>query len=137
MFRRPIFVALIAVALAGVACGNTGDLSKTEKTRPAVTVETAPNAQAGQALFTQLGCIHCHVEGAGKIAPSLVGQFGKTVSLEGGETVTADENYIRESILSPQKKIVAGYKPVMPAYEGKITEEQLTSLVDYIESLGD
>ncbi len=136
MFRKPTVVALILVALAVMACSNAVDLPKT-KTGPAVTVEAASNTQAGQTLFNQMGCIHCHVEGAGKIAPTLVGQFGEAIPLQTGETVIANENYIRESILFPQKQIVAGYKPVMPGFEGQITEEQLNSLVDYIKSLSE
>ena len=83
------------------------------------------------------GCGACHVEAAGKIAPSLAGLFGAPVSLEGGETILADEAYIREAILLPQQKVVMGYDPVMPTYDGRIGEEQLAALVEYITSLGE
>jgi cytochrome c oxidase subunit 2 len=89
----------------------------------------------GQSLFQQLGCSTCHrfdVQGRG---PNLVGLFGKTVSLEGGRTVIADENYIRESILSPATKVVSGFKPIMPVFQGLVSEEQLNALVAYIKSL--
>ncbi len=61
--------------------------------------------------------------------------FGKPVHLEDGRTVTADENYIRESILNPQAKIVAGFKPIMPTFQGQVTEESLGALVSYVKSL--
>jgi cytochrome c oxidase subunit 2 len=92
-------------------------------------------AASGETIFQQLGCPTCHrfdVQGRG---PNLTGIFGKPVSLEDGRTVIADENYIRESILSPAAKIVAGFKPIMPTFQGLVSEEQLTALVAYIKSL--
>jgi cytochrome c oxidase subunit 2 len=97
----------------------------------------APMAQAGEQLFTQLGCSSCHADTSEVRAPQLAGLFGQPVPLEGGGSVTADENYIRESILFPMRQIVAGYEPIMPSYEGRISEEQLLELVSYIKSLGD
>ncbi len=89
----------------------------------------------GEQLFQQLGCAGCHVtEGTG-VGPSLEGIFGEPVRLEGGETVIADENYIRESILFPNRRIVEGYEPVMPSYQGQVTEEQILLLIEYIQSL--
>ena len=96
---------------------------------------SVPVAQAGQQLFQQLGCSSCHVQGAGATAPTLEGLFGQTVPLEGGGTAIADESYIRESILFPERQIVAGYQPIMPTYEGRISEEQLLQIVAYIKSL--
>ena len=92
-------------------------------------------AQNGQSMFQQLGCNTCHrfdVQGRG---PNLIGVFGKPVLLEDGRTVIADENYIRESILNPAAKIVSGFKPVMPVFQGLVNEEQLNSLVEYVKSL--
>ena len=92
-------------------------------------------AQNGQQLFTQLGCSTCHrfdVQGRG---PNLTGVFGKPVLLEDGRTVIADENYVRESILIPTAKVVSGFKPIMPSFQGQVSEEQLTSLVAYVKSL--
>ncbi|HEV7860642.1 MAG TPA: cytochrome c oxidase subunit II [Pyrinomonadaceae bacterium] len=92
---------------------------------------------AGQQLFqATLGCASCHGEkGEGGRGPTLLGLFGTSVLLEGGTKVTADETYIRESILNPQAKVVAGYKPIMPTFAGQVTEEQLLQLVAYIKSL--
>ncbi len=81
-------------------------------------VPTGSLAQNGQTLFTQLGCSTCHrfdVQGRG---PNLTGAYGKPVLLEDGRTVIADENYVRESILVPGAKIVSGFKPVMPSFQG-------------------
>ena len=92
-------------------------------------------AQNGQTLFQQLGCGTCHrldVQGRG---PNLTGVYGKPVTLEDGRTVIADDNYIRESILSPAAKVVSGFKPIMPVFQGLVTEEQLNSLVAYVKSL--
>jgi cytochrome c oxidase subunit II len=95
-----------------------------------------PLAAAGERLFQQLGCSGCHAANAQVRAPLLEGLYGKTVPLQGGETVIADESYIRASILSPQQQIVAGYAPVMPPYQGQISEEGLLQLIAYIKSLG-
>lgn len=92
--------------------------------------------QAGEELFTQLGCSSCHVAGAGVRAPTLAGVFGSEVRLASGETVVADEEYIRESIFFPQEKIVTGYDPIMPSYQGRVSEEQVLQLIAYIRSLG-
>jgi cytochrome c oxidase subunit 2 len=67
--------------------------------------------------------------------PVLQGIFGKSVELQGGGTVTADEAYIRESIVNPQAKVVAGFQPIMPTFQGLVTEEQLMQLIAYVRSL--
>jgi cytochrome c oxidase subunit 2 len=93
-------------------------------------------AENGQKLFEELACGNCHKpDGSGR-CPSLTGLFGKTVQLAGGGTVQADEGYIRESILQPQAKIVAGYGPIMPTFQGLVTEEGVLQLIEYIKSLG-
>ncbi len=92
-------------------------------------------AKAGEKLFTDLNCITCHRPDSAGRGPVLNGIFGKTVVLEGGETVLADETYVRESILNPAAKITAGYQPVMPTYLGQVSEESLFQLVAYIQSL--
>jgi cytochrome c oxidase subunit II len=90
---------------------------------------------AGEKLFTQLACVTCHIaDGTGR-APSLNGVFGAKVLLADGSTVIADEAYIRESIVQPKAKIVAGYQPVMPMFQGLVTEEQILNLTAYIKSL--
>ncbi len=92
-------------------------------------------ADNGQALFQQLGCSTCHRSDTQGRGPNLVGVYGKPVQLEDGRTVMADENYVRESILSPAAKIVAGFKPIMPTFQGIVSEDQVNALVAYIKSL--
>jgi len=94
-------------------------------------------AASGGQLFVSLGCSGCHrMDGSG-VGPSLAGVFGKPVPLEGGGTVVADEQYVRDSILLPQKQIVARRQPVMPSFQGRVSEDQLLQLIAYIKSLGD
>jgi len=93
-------------------------------------------ADVGGRLFTQKGCISCHKGTAGAMGPSLNGLFGKQVRLADGGSAVADASYVRESILSPQAKIVAGYGPIMPIFQGQLSEEEVLALVQYIRSLG-
>src|SRR5207245_6090692 len=96
-------------------------------------------AEQGQSLFNQLGCGNCHasvVNNQNGRCPNLVGLFGSRVELKGGASVRADESYIRESILYPQSKIVAGYDDYMPTFKGLITEDGLLKLIEYVKSLG-
>jgi cytochrome c oxidase subunit II len=92
-------------------------------------------ASNGEKLFTSLGCITCHSGESGARGPNLQGQFGKPQKLNDGATVVMDENYIRESILTPQAKIVAGYGPIMPTFSGQVSEESLIALVAYVKGL--
>jgi cytochrome c oxidase subunit II len=96
---------------------------------------TGPLAATGERIFAELGCSTCHRADSSGRGPSLLGVFGKPVLLEDGRTVTADENYIRESILDPGAKIVQGFKPVMPTFQGLVSEEQLNALIAYVKSL--
>jgi cytochrome c oxidase subunit 2 len=86
-------------------------------------------------LFATLGCATCHRSDAQGRGPNLQGIYDKPVLLEDGRSVVADENYVRESILNPTAKIVKGYKPVMPTFQGLISDEQLNALVAYVKSL--
>lgn len=90
---------------------------------------------AGEKLFNAIACGTCHKAEGGGRGPSLAGLYNKTVELEGGKTVIADEGYIRESILLPQAKIVKGYKPIMPTFQGQLEEDEVLQLIAYIESL--
>jgi len=93
-------------------------------------------AQAGENLFRSLGCSGCHVGSAAIHAPPLDGVYGRMVPLSDGTFVRADDQYLRDSILLPASQVVAGYQPLMPTYEGRITEEQLLQLIAYLKSLG-
>ena len=111
-------------------------------TRPEYQKWVSGNSPVVPATVTQetplhrLGCDTCHQENASQLAPSLVGLFGHSVKLQDGSTVTADENYIRESILNPQAKVVAGYAPIMPSFQGRISDEEMLTIMAYIKSLG-
>jgi cytochrome c oxidase subunit 2 len=94
-----------------------------------------PLSATGEKLFAELGCATCHRMDTQGRGPNLLGVFGKPVLLEDGRTVVADENYIRESILDPGAKVVQGFKPVMPTFQGLVSEEQLNALVAYVKSL--
>jgi cytochrome c oxidase subunit 2 len=92
-------------------------------------------AENGEKLFQDLACGNCHkADGSGR-CPSLVGLFGRSVQLADGRFVNADEAYMRESILQPNAKIVAGYQPLMPTFQGQVTEEGVLELIEYIKSL--
>jgi len=91
--------------------------------------------QNGERLFTELQCITCHkADGTGR-GPSLVGVAGNAVDLADGRSVTADDNYLRESILNSQAKVVKGFQPIMPLFQGQIGEENLLQLIAYVKSL--
>jgi cytochrome c oxidase subunit 2 len=92
-------------------------------------------AKRGEALFQQLGCSSCHnLDGQGR-CPNLRGVFGNTVLLRGGGQVIANEAYVRESILFPEAKVVAGFEPIMPTFQGLVNEEGLLQLIAYIKTL--
>lgn len=93
-------------------------------------------ASQGEKLFQQLGCSTCHLLDQQGRCPILRGVYGSRVELQDGRTVLADEAYIRESILNPNAKIVAGFRPdVMPTFQGQVTEENVLQLIAYIKSL--
>jgi cytochrome c oxidase subunit II len=92
-------------------------------------------SQAGEQLFTSLGCVTCHSGESGARGPNLAGVYGTPQKLADGKTVIADDDYIRESILNPQAKLVATYGPIMPTFSGQVSEEGLIQLVAYIKSL--
>ena len=92
-------------------------------------------ASAGAKLFRDLACNTCHRPDAQGRGPVLEGLFGKTVTLQNGETLTVDEAYVRESILQPAAKIASGFQPIMPTFQGLVTEEQLLELIEYVKSL--
>jgi cytochrome c oxidase subunit 2 len=89
-------------------------------------------ARRGFELYRRYGCSGCHDPGSTVHAPSLAGLVGRTVHLEDGRTLVADENYVRDSILLPRKDIVAGYAPIMPSFAGQIGEEDLMAIVAWL-----
>jgi len=92
-------------------------------------------AQAGERLFRALGCSGCHIGSAIVRAPPLESLYGKATPLADGRVVIADDAYLRDSILLPGRDVAAGYPPVMPSYQGQITEEQMFELISYLKSM--
>ena len=92
-------------------------------------------AARGRQLFANKGCAGCHTPGASVHAPLLGGLFGSRVPLQDGSFVKADEQYIHDSILLPLKQVAAGYKPVMPSYQGQLEETEVLALVEYLKTL--
>ena len=92
-------------------------------------------AQRGAKLFNDLACSTCHVDTGQGRGPSLKGIIGTTVDLQSGDTVTVDEAYLRESILNSQAKVVKGFQPLMPTFQGLISEENLVALIEHVKSM--
>jgi cytochrome c oxidase subunit 2 len=93
-------------------------------------------AQAGERLFTQLGCGTCHMADNSGRGPSLVGLYGKPEKLRSGESRIVDESLIRQAIIFPNSVILPNYPPVMPTFQGQVNEEQVLQLTAYVKSLG-
>jgi cytochrome c oxidase subunit 2 len=94
-----------------------------------------PMEVRGARLFSQFGCVTCHAADGSGSGPSLVNVFGKPVQLADGRTVIADEAYMRGCILTPFKQLMAGYPPLMPTFQGQVSEEQILQLIAYFKSL--
>lgn len=92
-------------------------------------------AQNGERLFASMGCNQCHTGDAAARGPNLAGLYGTKVKMEDGSTQLANEAFLRDTILNPSSHIPAGYKPIMPTYQGQLSEEGLIDLVEYIKSL--
>jgi len=96
--------------------------------------------EAGALLFQNLRCDTCHTAGSGvppggARGPDLVGRFGTSAPLSDGQTVRFDERYVRESLLEPNKRLSAGFQPLMPSYQGQVREDEILSLIAYLKSL--
>lgn len=95
-----------------------------------------PPAEKGKALYGQWACGSCHpIDGTRGVGPSLKGLYGKSEDLTDGSSVKVDENYLRESILVSTAKVVKGFAPVMPAFQGQIKDAQVDALIAYIKAL--
>ncbi len=92
-------------------------------------------AQNGERLFASLSCNACHSGRADARGPSLANVFGSTLTLTTGEKVNVDEAYLRQAILSPSEHVTQGYVPIMPTYQGQISEDGVFALIEYIKSL--
>jgi cytochrome c oxidase subunit 2 len=101
-------------------------------------MSTMPPAEAGAILYTRKGCQQCHsIDGSGGVGPTFLDLFGHQQPPKAGGAVEVDENYIRESIYDPQAKIAAGFDPVMQTYRGRLSEEEITAIIEYLKTLSD
>ncbi len=95
-------------------------------------------AEVGEYLYKSRGCAQCHtVDGSANVGPSFLNAYGREERFKDGSTYTVDENYVRESILNPGAKIVAGYQNVMPTYQGKLKEREITAIIEYLKSISE
>lgn len=120
---------LVAVALFGLlaACGDGGSSSSS--------IPLTPAGEKGRALADRSGCAGCHsTDGSRKVGPTWEDLAGSEVELEGGETVVATDDYLRESITDPKAKAVAGFTNTMPAFS-KLSDEELDQLIAYLHDL--
>jgi len=92
-------------------------------------------AQNGERLFASMGCNACHSGNAAARGPSLSGVYGSKLRLTNGQEVLVNDAYLRDSILNPSQHITAGYAPIMPTYQGQISEDGLIDLVEYVKAL--
>lgn len=93
-------------------------------------------AAHGYDLYRRAGCSGCHDAGSTVHAPDLTNLLGSRVHLADGREIVADEGYVRDSLLVPNKDIVAGYAPVMPSYAGQLGEEDILAIIEYIRGGG-
>jgi cytochrome c oxidase subunit II len=123
--------------LADVVVHPTGEFEKWLENASNF-VARLPPAVAGKRLYETRGCRQCHsIDGTAGIGPSFKGIFGHSVALRGMAPVQVDENYLRESIVDPMARIVAGFDPVMPTYKGRLRDNELTALIEYIKTLAE
>jgi cytochrome c oxidase subunit 2 len=93
-------------------------------------------ADIGRTVYEKRGCAQCHsIDGSGGIAPTFKGDFGTRRTFTDGSTGIVDDNYIRQSMLEPRAKIVQGFDPVMPTFQGRLKEEEIAGIIAYIKSL--
>jgi cytochrome c oxidase subunit 2 len=96
----------------------------------------APPAEKGAKLYVTRGCNGCHsLDGSRGNGPTFKGVFGTSEKMADGEQIQVDENYLKESILLSQKRIVAGYGAIMPAFEGQLSDKEVTYLIEFIKSV--
>lgn len=99
-------------------------------------VAGVPPAERGKQLYTQRGCNACHsIDGTRIVGPTWKGLWEKEEVMQDGQKVAVDENYVRESILEPNAKIVNGYPPVMPSFKGVVSDEEISAIIAYMKTL--
>ena len=117
---------------AKFAAWEDGSADKAKKASAA----NIPPAELGKQLYSSKGCVACHsIDGADGVGPTWKGLFAKNRVFTDGTSASADENYIKESILYPGEKMVEGYGPVMPSYKGLLDDAEITAIIEYIKTL--
>jgi cytochrome c oxidase subunit 2 len=102
----------------------------------AAQASSLPPVELGKLVYEKKGCNACHtIDGTPRVGPTWQHAFGGTVTLSDGSKVPMDENYIRESMMSPQAKIHQGFPPSMPSFEGQLKENEINGVIEYIKSL--
>ncbi|OIO65854.1 MAG: cytochrome c oxidase subunit II [Candidatus Marinimicrobia bacterium CG1_02_48_14] len=97
-----------------------------------------PLPELGKKVYTGKACMTCHtIDGTPSVGPTFKNVFGHTVELSDGTTITIDENYIRESVLKPQAKVVKGFAPVMPTFQGLLSNREIDGIIAYIKTLSE
>lgn len=98
-------------------------------------IDQMPPLELGEKMYNQQGCAGCHtLDGSPKTGPSWKGLFGRTEPMSDGKSIVVDENYIRESILDPQAKLVQGFPPAMPTFKGKLSDKKIDAIVAFIKA---
>lgn len=127
-----LVVVLVTFVGAFAIGGGTGGEFEGEVVRPA--------ESPAERIARVQGCLACHSNTTRDVivGPSWVGIYGEPVTLTDGTTVTIDEAYLEESILDPTAKVVEGFGPVtvMPSFQATLSEQEVTTLINYIKSLG-
>lgn len=97
-----------------------------------------PPAEAGQKLYEQRGCRQCHsIDGSAGTGPTFLGLYGSQEALAAGGSILVDESYVRESIFNPQARVTAGFAPVMPTYQGRLSDAEIGAIIEYLKTLAD
>ncbi len=92
-------------------------------------------AQNGERLFASMGCNACHSGNAAARGPNLAGVYGSRLTMTDGSQVLVNDAYLRDAILNPSQHVTAGFAPIMPTYQGQISEDGLIDLVEYIKQM--
>lgn len=125
---------IVGIPLAGAE--QTPEEAAQAKAGVSGKVKQVSLSDRGKELFETRSCNTCHtITGEKKIGPSFKGLYGSTVELSDGKTVLADDNYIHESIVEPQAKIVKGFGPVMPTFRGVLNEQEINAVIAYIKTV--
>ena len=92
--------------------------------------------ELGAKLYQSKACVTCHsIDGSTRIGPSYKGLYGTMAELESGAKVKVDDNFIRDHLLTPTKTPIKGYPPIMPSYQGQLSEADINGLIEFIKSL--